>query len=127
MIGDISYIANHDTGPSNFIGSFWEWFGGLFRSRHNASSISSSDPAKHTTGTSSPKYESNPGGSYVQMGSNNQIYSYAQYDSGGRQTMRIDFQGKPHKGVLPHIHIYTYFEQGNRREWIYDMMWHQIK
>ena len=52
---------------------------------------------------------------------------YEQYDSDGRQTMRIDFQGKPHKGVLPRIHLYTYFEQGNRREWIYDMMWHQIK
>lgn len=40
--------------------------------------------------------------------------------------MRIDFQGRPHAGVLPHIHLYIYPEQGGRVEYVFDVFWNLI-
>ena len=48
-------------------------------------------------------------GSYIQYDNKGKIYSYSEF-SGGKQTYRIDFQGSPHAGYLPHIHIYRYNE-----------------
>lgn len=81
---------------------------------------------RHTTGVCSPKKVSNPGGSYVQLDSKGNIYSYTQYNSRGQQSMRIDFQGKSHAGILPHIHIYVYPEQGGRAEYVFDLAWNLI-
>lgn len=81
---------------------------------------------RHTSGVCSPKKVSNPGGSYVQLDNSGNIYSYAQYNSFGQQSMRIDFQGKAHAGVLPHIHMYVYPEQGGRVEYIFDLAWNLI-
>ena len=81
---------------------------------------------QHTQGTSSPKHNVNPGGSYVKMGDNGKIYSYTQFDSNGNQTLRIDFQGRPHNGVLPHIHIFSYPERGGKNERVYSLSWEQI-
>ena len=81
---------------------------------------------QHTIGTTSPKRNINPGGSYVKMGENGKIYSYTQFDSNGNQTLRIDFQGRPHNGELPHVHIFSYPERGGRNERVYNLLWKQI-
>ena len=58
--------------------------------------------------------------------SKGKIYSYTQYDALGRQSLRIDFQGRPHKGVLPHIHAYMYRTTGGGRCFTYDLSWKLI-
>jgi len=80
----------------------------------------------HTTGTTSPKNVSNPGGSYTKLDNNGNIYSYTQFNLSGQQTLRIDFQGRAHAGILPHIHLYVYPESGGRVEYIFDLAWHLI-
>ncbi len=80
----------------------------------------------HTSGVGSPQKNPNPNGSYTQFDSKGNIYSYAQYDSEGRQTMRIDFQGRSHAGILPHIHLFTYPELGGKAEYIFDLNWKLI-
>lgn len=40
--------------------------------------------------------------------------------------MRMDFQGKPHNNVLPHIHIYLYPEKGGRTEYVFDTNWNLV-
>ncbi len=80
----------------------------------------------HTSGVGSPKNNINPGGSYTKLDNNGNLYSYTQFDNFGRQTMRIDYQGRPHAETLPHIHMYTYPQQGGRAEYIFDMNWHLI-
>ena len=80
----------------------------------------------HTSGIGSPENNINPGGSYTKYDSNGNIYSYTQFDDVGRQWMRIDFQGKPHAGVLPHIHLYKYLPRGGRVEYTFDLNWNLI-
>ncbi len=74
----------------------------------------------------SPNNNVNINGSYTKLDNNGNVYSYTQFNSLGRQSMRIDFQGRAHKGVLPHIHIYVYPEMGGRVEYTFDMNWHLI-
>ena len=81
---------------------------------------------RHTSGVGNPNNNINPGGSYTKLDNNGNLYSYTQFDNLGRQTMRMDFQGRPHAGVLPHIHLYTYPQQGGRVEYIFDLNWHLI-
>ena len=80
----------------------------------------------HTSGVNSPDNNINPGGSYTKLDNNGNLHSYTQFDNLGRQTMRIDFQGRPHAGVLPHTHLYVYLERGGRAEYIFDLDWHLI-
>ncbi len=80
----------------------------------------------HLSGTGSPKNNVNPNGSYTQFDAKGHIYSYTQFNSQGNQTLRIDFQGRSHAGVLPHIHLYTYPELGGKCEYIFDLNWHLI-
>lgn len=82
---------------------------------------------KHTSGVGSPEKNINPGGSYTKLDHKGDTYSYTEFDNFGRQTMRIDSQGKPHAGALPHTHIYSYPQQGGRIELIYDSNWKRIK
>ena len=81
---------------------------------------------RHTSGVGNPNNNINPGGSYTKLDNNGKLYSYTQFDNLGRQTMRMDFQGRPHAGVLPHIHLYIYPQQGGRVEYIFDLNWHLI-
>ena len=49
----------------------------------------------------------NPGGSYTKLDNNGNLYSYTQFGKFGNQTMRIDYQGRPHAGVFAtYSHIY---------------------
>ena len=106
--------------------------GGVFGSLAGYSMSSSQlakepqNTVKHVTGISSPKKNVVPSGTYTQLDNKGSIYSYTQFDSSGRQTMRIDFQGKPHAGVLPHIHLYTYPAKGGRVEYTFDLNWKLI-
>ena len=137
MIGDISYISNKDAGPWNCVSSIWQWLCsklGLNQTNNSSTSHSSAATSttnapeiKHTQSNTSPRKVSNPNGSHTQIGSNGKIYSYAEYDSYGRQIMRIDFQGRAHDGVLPHIHCYAYPPRGNVKKFIFDMAWRQLK
>ena len=76
---------------------------------------------KHTSGTGSPKNNVNPNGSYTKIDSDGNIYSYTRFDSYGRQMYRIDYQGKPHNGMLPYIHVYTYLDRGGRQESVFEL------
>ncbi len=40
--------------------------------------------------------------------------------------MRVDCSGRPHAGVLPHVHYYSYLEQGGRTESVYDLYSNRI-
>ena len=82
----------------------------------------------HTSGTSRPDKLSSPpaNGSYVQYDNKGNIYSYTQFDERGRQSLRVDFQGKPHAETLPHIHLYKYLEKGGRKEYTFDLSWHLL-
>ena len=40
--------------------------------------------------------------------------------------MRIDFQGRSHAGIIPHIHIFVYPELGGRVEYVFDLDWNLI-
>ena len=80
----------------------------------------------HTKNLGSPKKNVNPGGSHTQLDSSGNIYSYTQFNSSGQQTLRIDFQGKPHAGVLPHVHLFKYPELGGKIDYIFDMEWNLI-
>lgn len=98
----------------------------MYRSQTTQSNASAPVLPEHKSGRSSPKKNTVPNGSYTQYDDNGNIYSYAQYDSLGRQTLRIDFQGRAHNGVLPHIHLYTYLELGGQNEYVFDLMWNLI-
>ena len=74
----------------------------------------------------SPNNNINPDGSYTKFDHKGKLYSYTQFDSLGRQTMRIDFQGRSHAGVLPHVHLYTYPQQGGRAEYVFDLQWRLV-
>ena len=90
---------------------------------------SSSKPhstVQHTKGMGSPNKNVNPGGSYTKIDNNGYIYSYTQFDSQGRQSLRMDFQGKPHNGAIPHTHIYLYNEKGGRAEYVFDLDWNLV-
>ena len=64
---------------------------------------------------------------YYQLNSEGDgIKSMAYYDDHGRQWYRYDYLGRSHRGVLPHIHKYTYHIGGAIEEVIYDINWHQI-
>ena len=90
-------------------GGILSGYGGYKMSQALTSTTTNTTPTRsHTTGVGSPDNNVNPGGSYTKLDNNGNIYSYTQFDDMGRQTMRIDFQGKPHAGVLPHIHMYIY-------------------
>ena len=68
-----------------------------------------------------------PGGSYTKVDLRGNIYSYTQFDELGRQTMRIDFQGRPHNGALPHIHLYVYLSRGGRVQYTFDTNWNLLR
>ena len=82
---------------------------------------------QHLSGTGSPNNNATPNGSYTKVDNQGRVYSYTQFDSQSRQTMRIDFQGKPHAGVLPHIHTYVYLEKGGRAEYVFNTRWELIQ
>lgn len=92
----------------------------------NSQGVAANGTGQHTSGIGSPKNNVNPNGSYTKYDQNGNIYSYTQYNSAGDQIMRIDFQGRPHAGVLPHIHLYIYPEQGGRVEYVFDVFWNLI-
>ena len=100
----------------------------LYGSQSSQSVTSSTSPSggSHTSGTGSPKNNINPGGSYTKTDSSGNLYSYTQFDELGRQTMRIDYQGRPHAGVIPHIHLFNYPTQGGRAEYVFDLRWNLI-
>ena len=83
--------------------------------------------SSHRVGTGSATNNIVPGGSYTKLDTNGNIYSYTQFDKLGRQTMRIDFQGRAHNGVIPHIHLYVYPSQGGRVQYSFDMNWNLLK
>ena len=95
----------------------------LYRSQPVNANTSNSNNSSHITGRGSPKENPVPNGSYTQVDDFGNIYSYTQFDSQGRQTLRIDFQGRPHNGVLPHIHLFTYPGRGGRAEYVFDLSW----
>lgn len=105
-------------------------YDGYAMSKAQTANITTTEAPKsdtlHTSGVGSPKNNINPGGSYTKLDNNGNLYSYTQFDDLGRQTMRIDVQGRPHAGVLPHIHVYTYPSRGGRIEYIFDLEWHLI-
>ena len=82
--------------------------------------------AQHLSGSGSPKNNATPNGSFTKMDSKGNVYSYTEFDSQSRQYMRIDFQGKPHAGVLPHIHLYKYLEKGGCVKYTFNMNWELI-
>lgn len=82
--------------------------------------------AQHLSGTGSPEKNATPNGSYTKLDNSGNIYSYTQFNSDSQQTMRIDFQGRPHAGVLPHIHLFVYLERGGRAEYIFNKNWDLI-
>jgi len=49
--------------------------------------------------------------------------TYVDFD---KENFRIDFQGRMHAGVLPHIHIYVYPDRGGRIKYTFDMNWNLI-
>jgi RHS repeat-associated protein len=98
----------------------------MHRLQTSQSSISNHVLPEHKSGRSRPSKNPVPNGSYTQYDDYGDIYSYAQYDGLGRQTLRIDFQGSPHNGVLPHIHLYTYPELGGKGKYVFDLMWNLI-
>ncbi len=91
-----------------------------------ASSSTNTSNRQNLSGTQSPKKISIPNGTYTQFDHQGNLYSYTQFDALGRQSMRIDFQGKAHHGVLPHIHMYIYPEKGGRVDYIFDLNWHLL-
>lgn len=112
-------------------GSAMLWaFSGYAASKAQAPSVSNNQNnvsrGLHTSGVGSPNNNINPGGSYTKLDNNGRLYSYTQFDELGRQTMRIDFQGRPHAGTLPHIHLFKYPEKGGRAEYVFDLNWHLI-
>ena len=101
--------------------------GNLYKSTN--SSISNSDSnlsIQHYSGTTSPRRMKLSNATYTQYDNTGKIYSYTQFDIAGRQTLRIDFQGSPHRGVLPHIHTYYYPARGNVVQYVYDMLWNKL-
>lgn len=65
------------------------------------------------SGSKSPKNVDIENGAYVQYDNNGNIYSYTVFEN-GNQIFRIDIQGRPHNGWLPHIHVYSYNDNGLR-------------
>ncbi len=95
----------------------------------NALIDSSVQTSQHLSGTGSPQNNGTPNGSYTKYDSRGNLYSYTEYDSQSRQSMRIDFQGRPHAGTLPHIHVYSYYDLTGdpyRIENTYDLDWNKI-
>ena len=81
---------------------------------------------QHLKGTSKAGNNATPNGSYTRLDNKGNLYSYSQFDSNCRETMRIDFQGRPHAGAMPHIHMYIYLEQGGRAEYVFNSRWQLI-
>ena len=126
-VQQIGYAAAGNTG-AKVAGAAYDlgvWAAACYSPPVNVPSVTLPQPS-HTTGLCSPEKVSNPRGSYVKLDYRGNIYSYAQYDALGRQTMRIDFQGRSHGGVLPHIHLFVYPEQGGRAEYVFDLAWNLI-
>ncbi len=95
----------------------------------NALTDSSLQTSQHLSGTGSPENNGTPNGSYTKYDNQGNLYSYTEFDSQSRQSMRIDFQGKSHAGVLPHIHVYSYYDFNGktyRKENTYDLDWNKI-
>ena len=64
---------------------------------------------------------------YYQLNSEGEgIKSVTYYDDHGRQWYRYDYLGKPHRGVIPHIHQYIYHIGAPIEEIVYDLNWNQI-
>ena len=124
-IEEFNAQGNWDTVATTAFGGLTGGYDGYTMSKAQATP-KSQHSVSHTSGVDSPKNNVNPGGSYTKLDNNGNLYSYTQFDNLGRQTMRIDFQGRPHAGVLPHTHLYIYPQQGGRAEYIFDMSWHLI-
>ena len=77
-------------------------------------------------GTTSPKIIKLDNGFYRQIGTNGKIYSFTKFEN-GNQVFRIDFQGKAHRGGLPHIHIYSYYDSLPNGELILDIFGNVIE
>ena len=53
---------------------------------------------------------------------------FAKDFEGGKQVFRVDFQGKPHMDVLPHVHVYLYNKEGKPNgEYIFDIFGNLIE
>jgi len=122
--------GNWGTVAATALGGLTGGYDGYTMSKAQTSKVTTAPKTQstvsHTKGVGSPNNNINPGGSYTKLDNNGGLYSYTQFDNLGRQTMRMDFQGRPHAGVLPHIHLYTYPQQGGRMEYIFDLDWHLI-
>ena len=77
-------------------------------------------------GTTSPKDMKLDNGLYKQIGTNGRMYSFTKFEN-GNQIFRIDFQGKAHRGILPHIHIYSYYNGLRDGELILDIFGNVIE
>ena len=91
-----------------------------------ATSSQLSSETQHLKGTGKAGNNATPNGSYTRLDNKGNLYSYSQFDSNCRETMRIDFQGRPHAGAMPHIHMYIYLEQGGRAEYVFNSRWQLI-
>ena len=87
---------------------------------------SKSYESNNRVGLGSPNKNAVPNGSYTKVDNNGNLYSYTQFDSQGRQSLRIDYQGKAHNGVIPYIHVYKYRPMGGRKCFTYDLFWNLI-
>lgn len=122
--------GNWGTVASTAGGAAWGAYSGYSMSSSQSPKVTPNTNHKsggsHTSGVGSPKNNINPGGSFTKLDNSGNIYSYTQFDDLGRQTMRMDFQGRPHARVLPHIYLYVYPPQGGRVDYIFDLNWHLI-
>ena len=69
---------------------------------------------ENRVGTGSPKNNGTPNGTFTKVTDSGEVYSFTRYNADSQPVVRIDFMGRPHAGVLPHIHVYGYNESGQR-------------
>lgn len=84
------------------------------RYQHKAADIQTPNGSIHVqTGYSqAPNY--NPGTDlYIQYTNfQNTVKSFTSYNEYGYANIRVDLRGRPHKGLLPHIHVFNYYLPG---------------
>ena len=69
---------------------------------------------ENRVGTGSPENNGTPNGTFTKVTDSGEVYSFTRYNADSQPVVRIDFMGRPHAGVLPHIHVYGYNESGQR-------------